>query len=749
MKSIPLALAAVCCIVAPGQEKPVRTRAEVEERGRQVLAQYADRKLASWGILDVSKRPYLADPTGAKDATEAIRRALADARDARLITYLPPGDYRVSGTLECVQGVVRRNNWQYGPADPVVENESYHFPCVLRGAGAAKSRLLLAARSPGFDNPAAPKPVVHFWARSETARTAVADPMKPQPNISFNQVIADIGIVLGEGNSGAVGIDHQAAQGSAIEDVSIDATGAFAGVQKMPGSGGGIHGLTVQGGNYGIYARGITGLRGSQPVPVASGVVLKAQTKAAILYDGRGPLTVVGALIEGGGIRSEGQATAPWDGSLTIIDTVLQPGAADCAIRSNHSVHLANVFVENAKTIVCVAGHPPLESTQGGWTHIEEYSAGAKYKVPQAGRMIEDLVYLNGQAQGVLLKRVKPAPSGPPADLRNRHHWPETAVPWLDKNVANVREAPYGAKGDGKSDDAPAIQRAIDEHAAVFLPKGEYRLSRPLTLHKHTRLLGVSNVLSFVSPIDEAGAYSDASNPSPLIDTDDDRDAGTVLAFVGMQVPVKNIATYALRWRAGRKSVVRNVHPAATEWHPDAPAAHYPMVRVEGSGGGRWYDLTIWHWWNQGPDYRHLLVNGTTEPLSFYMLNPEHASSTAQVEFRSARNISVYSTKAEGSFTTLLARGCRNIRLFGYGGVGSPWPSWPVFRFEDSDDFLLANLDPQLSFSNQRHWNALSVRTDPAQWHIVEDHAPGRTPVSILAVDSPVLYKRGEPASVR
>lgn len=742
-----LAVVLPAAALAAGPYKPVRTRAEVESRARGVLAGYADRQLAADGILDVTKAPYLADATGKKDATEAIRQALGDARDARLITFLPAGSYKVSGTLECVQGVVRRNHWEYGTADPVVENESYFFPCVLRGAGQGKTRIVLAPRAPGFGDPASPKPVVHFWARSETARTAPADPLKPQPNINFNQVIADLDVVLGEGNPGAVGIDHQAAQGSAIQDVSVDAAGGFAGVRKMPGSGGGIHGLTVRGGLYGIYGRGEGSLRGSQPVPIASNVTLKGQTKAAVLYDGRGPLTLVGGVVEGAGILSEGLPSEPWNGSLTIVDTVVRPRAGECAVRSRHSVYLNNVYFENAAALVCVDGRPAFKGAAKGWTHVEEYGAGARYKVPQLEQPLPDLVYLEGRAAGSEFVRVSKDPAPPPADLQARHAWPAMTPPWLDSGAVNVRRAPYNAAGDGKTDDAAAIQRAIDEHERVFLPKGEYRLSKPLVLRPRTRLVGVSNLLSALSPGDSP-AFRDAANPQPLIDTVDDPKAATVLAFVNLTVPVTNPATYALRWRAGRHSVVRNVHPAASQWHPDGVAAYYPMVRVTGSGGGRWYDLTIWHWWNQGPDYRHVLVEGTSEPLSFYMLNPEHAVSTAQVEFRSARNVSVYSSKVEGSYTTFLVRGCSNIRFFGYGGVGSPWHNWPVFRFESTRDFLVANVDPQMHLGSRRGWNALVVSTDPRRWRIIEDQPAGGAAVQVYGIDSPALYRRGEARQV-
>jgi len=68
------------------------------------------------------------------------------------------------------------------------------------------------------------------------------------------------------------------------------------------------------------------------------------------------------------------------------------------------------------------------------------------------------------------------------------------------------------------------------------------------------------------------------------------------------------------------------------------------------------------------------LIDGTREPLSFYMLNPEHAVSEAQVEFRNAQNISVYSLKGEGLFTSLWMRNCSGVRIYGYGGIAAPRP---------------------------------------------------------------------------
>ena len=53
-----------------------------------------------------------------------------------------------------------------------------------------------------------------------------------------------------------------------------------------------------------------------------------------------------------------------------------------------------------------------------------------------------------------------------------------------DAGVINVTQAPYGAKGDGRTDDTAAIQKALDDHpdqgAILYFPNGVYRVSDTL-----------------------------------------------------------------------------------------------------------------------------------------------------------------------------------------------------------------------------------------------------------------------------
>ena len=64
-------------------------------------------------------------------------------------------------------------------------------------------------------------------------------------------------------------------------------------------------------------------------------------------------MTIVGAWIEGAGIRSEGPPRPGWDGALSLVDVVISLKNAGPAITAGTSLVLSNVWVENAATVVC------------------------------------------------------------------------------------------------------------------------------------------------------------------------------------------------------------------------------------------------------------------------------------------------------------------------------------------------------------------------------------------------------------
>lgn len=706
----PAALCSATDTIAPA----IRKVSDVKTRARRVIERYSDSEIISYGILDVTKPPYSADHTGVRDATVTLQQAIMDARDAQLVCYLPAGRYKISDTLEGIIGVVEWDNWPYaGHADPWVAEASFHYPCVLAGSsGAARTQIILCDNAPGFDDPSHPKPVIYFWARSMQS-FGPRDPNTPQNNINFNQKIMSLDIDLGRGNPGAIGIDHRGAEGATIEDIRIRANGAFAGLRNAPGSGGAMHGIEITGGRYGLY------LTGSQPSPLVSDVKLTDQTEASILCRTRGPLTVVGAEIDGVGIHGQ-LSNAAWSGAISIIDSIIRVRGQRPAIDARRSVVMDNVWIHRCERIAVVGENPPLMGDVEGWTHVRRYVAGGIQNYPKDlhAQTDKDPIWVDRRQMKQPIVVMESFQGPVPNNLLIQHSLPDLPD-WTNPEVVNVKAPPFNAKGDGKNDDTKAIQSAIDEHRHVFLPKGRYCISKPLMLKADTTLFGLTNVLTQITSIDGAPAFADVENPRPLIETPDCPEATTSLQMMTLEIPVTNPSVYALHWKVGGEAFVRNIYPIRPIWHPHAIAMSHPMVRISDSGGGRWYTQTLLGWWSQGPDYRHLLVEDTSQPLRFYHLQPQHARSEAMVEFRNARNIDVYSMKAEGDVTIVWLNHCQAVRLFGYGGNASPSPGRAIFRLDDCSEIQLANINPQMWGIGK--WGALGIHYRPESWDILQD----------------------------
>jgi len=683
----------------------VRTQAEVLAAGRQVLAHYANKWAAAAGFLDVTKAPYLARG----DDTVALQRALRDARDARLVVWLPAGTYLVRDTLQCVEGAMERRPSRDDPKadlaavamEPTFEDRlsAWDWPCVIRGAGGEKRAVIrLAPDARGFADPARPRPLLFIWARRWDP------PHDLQGNISFNQMLISVDLDI-RGHAGAIGVDLQGAQGTAVQDVRIEAEGAFAGLRGLSGSGGGTHQLTVHGGRYGVLAAGIgeyAKLTGSQPSPLLAAATLTGQSVASICYAGRGPFTVVGAKIQGRGIVCDGGAFL-FNGAINLLDSTLEiDGGA--AITTNRPVYVANTFTRGADPLVRFPDGTPAALPSAGWSQVREFAGAPAGPYP---------VWLDGKKQTALVADIVTAPA-PPADLQSRHALPPLPV-WGSPGVADAGAAPYSARGDNQTDDAPAIQRALDEHAVVFLPKGRYRLGRPLQLAPGRKLIGAGRSFTVLLPLPGSPAFADGAAPQPLVDVADTPEGDTAIALLQLNVPGPGAS--ALRWRAGANSVVRDVNFRCGP----SGGTRGPCVVVEGNGGGRWLNLFFSDAMT-GSDYRQILVRGTRQPLAFYMFNPEHTRGEVMTEFIDTRNVTIYALKGEtfvinhperGTRPLLRVRDSAGFRLYGGGGIGgaAAGDQPQIYRFENSRDFLIANAGHQfheLYFAAPKTWSILS-----------------------------------------
>ena len=104
----------------------------------------------------------------------------------------------------------------------------------------------------------------------------------------------------------------------------------------------------------------------------------------------------------------------------------------------------------------------------------------------------------------------------------------------MGSKIVNVTKDPYFAKGDGKTDDTEAIQKALNDHPdgdfIIYLPHGIYKISDALvwpttkkqeTSSRRTILQGQSMGGTIIQLADSTYGFDNPDFPKALIYTGD------------------------------------------------------------------------------------------------------------------------------------------------------------------------------------------------------------------------------------
>lgn len=259
-------------------------------------------------------------------------------------------------------------------------------------------------------------------------------------------------------------------------------------------------------------------MRLAQPASTISGITLRNQSCAAIVFEGFETLSAVGIAIEdfhgvaavlagypvgvpaagkcglssvGPSIANETQSSnTEIAGMMSWIDSSisfappppppLQAGTtiASVAFATNKSLLLKNVWIKGTSMLAHfphsdVAAATPLLSQ---WSHVKLYAHGEANPSTSSQPKpfeIEMPSYINGQRFGTGVDAVSDivaaAPgTGPPLQLTVQHTWGDAAAfPSFEQlGARNVRAAPYFAAGNGIDDDTAALQQALNDAAA-------------------------------------------------------------------------------------------------------------------------------------------------------------------------------------------------------------------------------------------------------------------------------------------
>jgi Pectate lyase superfamily protein/Secretion system C-terminal sorting domain len=248
---------------------------------------------------------------GITDDTDAIRRALTTSQfkfSSGQTLFFPKGIYLVSDSMKYLSGY-------------------YDGYITLQGEGMDRTIIKLKDNAVGFQDTAKPKPV--FWTRAG--------------NQSFNQYVANLSIVIGTGNAGAVALDYITSNNGAIENVRITALGAaWCGLSMergWPGPGL-IKNVTIEGFNYRIR------LSQTEYSMVFEQISLKKQTKIGFLNIGN--VAVIRKLTS----ENTVPALQNQNGLMILLDSELKLGKDSAAIINNDRFFARNVLSDGYASVL-------------------------------------------------------------------------------------------------------------------------------------------------------------------------------------------------------------------------------------------------------------------------------------------------------------------------------------------------------------------------------------------------------------
>ncbi|QDT39123.1 glycosyl hydrolase family 28-related protein [Stratiformator vulcanicus] len=777
--------------VAKGDRQAWRAALHPSNPITEVPSELGNQKLAELGYVDVTAAPFAADPTGSRDSTKSLQDAINFARDHQMVCFFPAGDYVISETLSCRHSLAVREQTGdlYGPN---------LFPCQLVGStkdSTRRARLILAANSSGFDKADSRKHVVYF---SNVSNRAESPDSGEANTVHYNQTFRSIDIIVREGNDGAVGLRMQAAEGSTIQDTTIDLReGGHTGVWGLPGSGGSTHAVTVLGGKIGIDTRNHPEPRdrfasGSQPTVTVFDVTLVNQSEWAVWSLSRGPLIGAGWTIQtqktGPVIRvGKPWVAFPFDNSFGLIDARIDyqvPSLKNVVFESDRSLFLQNVYARNAAGI---EAQGDVEVCEGSWSRLKT-CAIHKERAPHKRFKGTEPVYDNGTLVGDSLIESECVTSTPP-DLNLKHAWGSDFPSFESNDVVNVKD--FGAIGDGVADDAAAFEKAIAAGNTVFLPKGRYRVGRTVQLKPGTVLIGVSQTLSRIAGGDskDYGRFGNnpdpEGNPLPIVASATGRGAVNKLGCLGIDIlypwsahDPRVIGAYCLDWQAGPGSLIRDcavngktqhyfnpelvlkihhknrtrkmarIDEDETDEEPLYPLKH-PLVKIHNGGAVDWFNFYIHGNHPYKNESRVLLIQDTQGPVAIHHLHAQHARCDYIVEVQDSSNVDVFGIKSEHHTNFMLVEDSDHVRIVGHGGIATPEPPRSHYTFKNCDDFLLSNFGEQATFASQFQkkgsWrNPLPLYPTDSYDAMVEIR-DGERIVTESRFERPILYRRGEP----
>jgi hypothetical protein len=695
---------------------------------------------------------------GQVDCTDAIQAAIDKAQthqkkssNDRGVVFFPPGDYLISDTLIAItdRDMARANAIQF-----------------VGSTEGARPRLILKegefndgnnSNNNVIDNK---KAMIHLWScdsdEGENGKTCVpswedqrngnyVNNTDGNPAMSMAMGIRNMEFVIKSGNPDSIGIRFAGAQDNVLSNIKVkfEDTG-LTGIYSFIGTNSVAENIEVEGGKFGIMG-------GDTRWPSFNNIRLINQTVASISGDsGAMPLSLNGFYIEKNtapviadiginfsywGSSNSGGAYALSDGIIKIANATDEPIIDN---RGDRQVTLQNVYFYKATKIIKNSDTDVVAGNSQGWSRAELYANIMQTASPNNASRLVDRQRNTNNLSNIILNNVTPPNQ---AELLAKHGVGTDRLPSPDYIIKRSKEnnpAYIYVKHKGinalssemnmydipaDANIGPALQNIIDgcsnqPQCYILFGDGVYPLKQTIELEANTTIMGTANYLTEI-----------ITNPSwrtteqtSVFRTPNDATGKTTIAFLKLNYNAKpDEATFNLiHWRVGRNSLVYNL--LSTRSFPSGKRPEdYPLFKpraefwITESGGGRWYGVN-----NSGngavnkwiPNYRGVKIEGTSQPLTIYGLDPEDgglncllnieacvdsSNSTSppvdpdsmQVEIRNANNVSIRGFKCEDHNSVHIFNST-NIFANGVGGC-TDW------YYQNVDKSLVLNMASKIN----------------------------------------------------
>jgi hypothetical protein len=538
---------------------------------------------------------------GVTDDSDAIQQAINSASNKGEggIVFLPSGRYRIT--------------------------RSILIPLAVRVYGVGKTRpvFVLAPNTPGFQKGVAnmvimtggdvyqvgkvPMPVpsaVPFSAEEgKTVRDANSS--------TFYSVLSNVDFEVGGGNPAAAAVRMHTAQHSNLSHIDFRMGSGLAGIYHV---GNIAYDLHFYGGRYGILAE---------------------KTSPAWQF------TLLDSTFEG----QRDAAIREHEVGLTLVNTVIRNTKVGIDIDRGYGDWLwgTDVRFENLSKAAVVISNENNVYTQVGFERASARNVTTFAHFRDSGKNLE------GKGRNYAVTEfnygLKLPGLGQPGQFDTNYK--TAALPARHDETRALRSLPptaewanvrsLGAKGDGKTDDTAAIQKAIDSHRVVYLPLGFYAVNDTIRLKPDTVLIGLHPGLTQLLLPNGSPLYQGADTPKALLESAKGGDA--IVSGIGLATGEVNNRAVALLWRASEHSLVDDVriqgghgtrlydggrddpYKKTANWDTTVWwDRQYPSIWVTDGGGGTFSGI----WSPSGYAQAGFYVTNTKTPGHVYELSAEH-----------------------------------------------------------------------------------------------------------------------------